>query len=222
MGALIGGRWRAVLVDLDGTLIDSEPGHQAAYQQFFTARGWDVDTETRRHFRGRRGSDVFATMPGPWAGEDPDALVAEVLSYLDPEAAPPEPTPGAAEFVRTTHARGVPIALVTSANRAWAEYAVGELLGLRECFATLVTWEDVVEGKPDPAPYLAGATALHVPPAEAMAIEDTVPGVESAAGAGIGRIVAVTTTTDEKSLLDAGAHRVVASLADLVAGGPPS
>ena len=67
-----------VLVDLDGTLVDSEPMHRAAYRSFFAARGWDVPESTHRHFMGRRGSDVFSAISGPWEGEDPDALVAEV------------------------------------------------------------------------------------------------------------------------------------------------
>lgn len=215
MGALIGGRWRALLLDLDGTLVDSEPSHQAAFRDYFASRGWDVDPELRRHFIGRRGSDVFATMPGPWAGEDPDALVAEVISHLDHEADPPEPIPGASNYIRGVHAKGVPIALVTSATRTWAEYAVGEILGVRECFAALVTWEDVTAGKPDPAPYRAGAQALHVDPAQAMAVEDTDAGVRSALAAGIGRVVGVTTTIDAAALQQAGAHRVVTSIGEL-------
>lgn len=221
MGALSVGRTRAVLLDLDGTLIDSEPMHGAAYQAFFETRGWDVSAETRRHFMGRRGSDVFASLPGPWRGEDPDALVAEVISHLDPDSAPPEPLPGAIEFVRSTHARGIPIALVTSANRVWAEYAVGEVLGLRSYFSALVTWEDVVAGKPDPGPYAAAAAALHVDPAHTLAVEDTVPGVQSALAAGIGCVVAVTTTTEAQLLHDTGAHRVVTTLADLLRHATP-
>ncbi|MGH8828682.1 MAG: HAD family hydrolase [Jiangellaceae bacterium] len=216
MGALSVGRAQAVLLDLDGTLIDSEPMHGAAYQAFFDARGWDVSAETRRHFMGRRGGDVFASLPGPWRDEDPDALVADVLSYLDHDATPPAALPGAVDCVRSTQARGIPIALVTSANRAWAEFAVGDVLGLRQCFSALITWEDVVAGKPDPAPYAAGAAALHVDPARALAVEDTVPGVQSALAAGVGRVVAVTTTTDAQLLHATGAHRVVDSLADLL------
>lgn len=214
MAALSGGRWQAFLLDLDGTLVDSEPGHQAAFASYFASRGWEVDPETRRHFMGRRGSDVFATLPGPWAGEDPDALVAEVIALVEPERA--EPMPGATELVRSLHARGTPVALVTSANRAWAEYAVEEILGVRECFTALVTWEDVTDGKPHPAPFLAGAAACHVAPAAACAVEDSVPGVQSARAAGVGRVVGVTTTVTASTLTEAGAHRVVESVRDLL------
>lgn len=205
-----------VLLDLDGTLIDSEPMHQAAYRSFFAARGWDVPESTHRHFAGRRGNDVFATTSGPWEGEDPDALVAEVLAHLDHDAAPPVEMPGAVELVRSLHAHGVGIALVTSANRAWAEYAVEELLGVRECFDALVTWEDYAVGKPDPGPYRAALSALGVPGPKATAIEDTTFGVASASAAGIARVVGLTSTTSADDLVAHGATRVVTSLRDLL------
>lgn len=217
MGSLIGGQWRGVLLDLDGTLVDSEPSHQATFDAFFTAKRWDVDDETRRHFMGRRASDVFATTPGPWAGEDPDALAAEVLSYIDYDATPPAATPGAVELVTGMHARNIPLALVTSANRAWAEYAVEEILGARDSFTAMVTWEDVPEGKPAPGPFLAGAKALGMPVGDTLAIEDSVPGLRSAVEAGVGRVIAVTTTHDAPELRAAGAHRVVDSLDELSA-----
>jgi HAD superfamily hydrolase (TIGR01509 family) len=210
------GRARGLLVDLDGTLLDSEPVHRAAYESFFAARGWTVDPGTYAHFVGRRGSDVFATLPGPWAGEDPDALVAEVLGQLAESAATPVPIEGATELIQSFHARGVPIALVTSATRAWAEYAVEEVLGVRECFSALITWEDVTQGKPHPAPFRAACLALRVKAATAVAVEDSVAGVTAAAAAGIGRVVAVTTTTDAHLLREAGAHQVADSLSELI------
>lgn len=215
MGPL--GRFRpdAILLDLDGTLLDSEPMHRAAYESFFAERGWSVGPETYRHFVGRRGSDVFATTPGPWTGEDPDALVAEVLGHLARSDTLPEPVVGAPELVRRWHTHGIRLGLVTSATRAWAEYAVEEVLGVRECFAALVTWQDTTVGKPDPAPFAAGCRALNVRPASAAAIEDSVAGVTAAVAAGVGRVVAVTTTTPASVLEEAGADHVVGSLAEL-------
>jgi sugar-phosphatase len=204
-----------VLFDLDGTLLDSEPIHRAAFRAMFDKRGWDVAPDTYALFVGRRGADVFASTPGPWAGEDPDALVAEVLGYLAESDASPLPVDGAAELIRNWHARGVPLALVTSATRVWAEYAVEEILGVRQCFSALVTWEDVTHGKPHPAPYELACRALHVAPAGVTAVEDSIAGVASAAAAGIGRVVGITATTDRALLRKAGAHHVVDSLTEL-------
>ncbi|PSL02393.1 sugar-phosphatase [Haloactinopolyspora alba] len=212
---MTGTPWSAALFDLDGTLVDSEQASQAAYGAYFASRGWDVAPEVRRQFSGRRGSDVFATLPGPWSGEDPAMLAASVVMHLDHDTHPPRPIPGAAEWVRLLHGIGVPIALVTSADRAWAEYALGDLLGVRDCFTALVTSDDTAVGKPDPAPYEAGAAALGTDPGTAVAVEDTVAGIRSALAAGVGHVIGVTSGSDRPTLLDGGAHRVVATLAEL-------
>jgi HAD superfamily hydrolase (TIGR01509 family) len=207
---------RAALIDLDGTLVDSEPANQAAYRSYFMSRGWEVGPDVYRQFAGRRGADVFAQLAGPWTGEDAAVLVDGVLSHVDHEAYPLRPLAGAAELVRRLHAAGLAIALVTSAKLDWAEYAVGDVLGVRDHFTALVTWERTTAGKPDPEPYLTGAAALGVPPADAVALEDTVPGLHSALAAGVGLVIGVSTGADERTLLDAGAHRVVAGPADLL------
>ena len=70
----------ALLLDLDGTLIDSEPIHRAAYRAFFAERGWEVPDLTM--FTGRRAEDVFVVEPGPWTGQDPAALSAEIMACV--------------------------------------------------------------------------------------------------------------------------------------------
>ncbi|TDD67275.1 HAD family phosphatase [Jiangella aurantiaca] len=207
---------RAAMLDLDGTLVDSEPANQAAYRSYFMARGWDLDPEVLREFAGRRGAEVFAQLPGPWTGEDTTTLVEGVLTHLDHDTHPLRPLPGAAELIRRLHAAGIPVALVTSAGRAWAEHAVGDVLGVRDHFAALITAEVTATGKPDPAPYLAGAETLGVAPADAVALEDTVPGLRSALDAGVGLVVGVATGASPQSLLAGGAHRVVAGPAELL------
>lgn len=204
-----------VLLDLDGTLLDSEPMHRAAFKTLFDSRGWKVSPDTYALFVGRRGSDVFASTPGPWVDEDPDALVAEVIGYLSRTDASPLPVDGATELIRNWHAHGIPLALVTSATRVWAEYAVEEVLGVRQCFSALVTWEDVSHGKPHPAPYEAACRALHVKPVGVTAVEGSIAGVASAVAAGVGRVVGITATTDRALLRDAGAHQVIDSLSEL-------
>ncbi len=212
--ALIGRR--AALLDLDGTLVDSEPANQAAYRSYFAARGWDVGPDVLRAFAGRRGAEVFAELDGPWTGEDASALVDDVVARLDHQSHPPRPVPGAAELIRRLHAAGIPVALVTSAGRGWAERAVGDVLGVRDLFAAFVTAETTSAGKPDPAPYLAGAAALGVDPSDAVALEDTVAGVHSALSAGVGLVIGIGTGAPSGLLLDGGAGRVVSGPAELL------
>lgn len=175
----------------------------------------DLDEQTATPTTGRRGAEVFTNTPGPWPEEDPNAVVAEVLGHLAEEDARPATISAVPELIRDWHRRGVPLALVTAGNRSWAEYVVEEILGVRECFAALVAWEDVAESKPGPAPFAAGCRALNVAAPDATAIADSVDGVTAATAAGVGLVVGVSVRVDGARLRDAGAHRLVSSVGDL-------
>lgn len=203
----------ALLLDLDGTLVDTEPVHRAAYRRFFAGRGWALPDLAM--FTGRRAEDVFATEPGPWTGEDLPALVLEVISHIDPEAVP-DPVPGADALLAAGARLGVPVAIVTSAGPAWVRrIADGPLAGLGDV-EVVVTAEDVADGKPDAAGYELACRRLRVAPADALAVEDSPAGVRAAVGAGVGDVVAVTTTHEARLLAGAGAGRVVSDLRELV------
>ena len=85
----------ALLLDLDGTLVDSEPLHRRGYELFFAAKGWDVPDLSI--FTGRRALDVFTVEPGPWSGSDPQAVLDEVLAHVPDED--PAPVAGARDLV---------------------------------------------------------------------------------------------------------------------------
>ena len=205
----------AALFDLDGTLVDSEPVHRAAWNSFFDSRGWEISDETyAAHIVGRRGADAFRSLDGPWRDEDPEALMAEVLTHQATVDAEPGRIPGAAELVRAVHRAGVPIAVVTSALRTWVDEAL-EFVGVADLVSVVVSAEDVSAGKPDPAGYLAACERLGVDPATVVAFEDSVSGVTAAASAGIARVVGVLTTSQADALRAAGAHHIIDDLLDL-------
>jgi sugar-phosphatase len=137
----------AVLFDLDGTLVHSEPVHRAAWHAFFARRGWEVDDRTyREHFVGRRGDDVFRTLDGPWRDQDPVELLEEVLAELPRVEAVPEPVLGAVRLVQQLHAAGVPVALVTSAVTEWVDQTLGDVLDVAHLFEVVVSAADVERG----------------------------------------------------------------------------
>jgi mannitol-1-/sugar-/sorbitol-6-phosphatase len=205
----------AALFDLDGTLVDSEPVHRAAWRSFFDSRGWQVSEETyASHFVGRRGADAFRTVEGPWSEEDPDDLLAEVMTHLESVSTEPGTIPGAADLVRSVRGAGVPIAVVTSAMRSWVDEAL-DFVGVADLVSVVVTAEDVTAGKPDPEGYLAACDRLGVAPADVAAFEDSVSGVTAAANAGIARVVGVLTTSNAEALRTAGAHHVIDDMLDL-------
>jgi mannitol-1-/sugar-/sorbitol-6-phosphatase len=205
----------AALFDLDGTLVNSEPMHRAAWRSFFDARGWLVSEETYvSHFVGRRAADAFRTVEGPWNEEDPDDLLTEVLTHLESVASEPGTVPGAADLVRSVHDAGVPVAVVTSATGSWVGEAL-DFVGVSDLVSVVVTGDDVTAGKPDPEGYLAACDRLGVSPADVAAFEDSINGVTAAANAGIARVVGVLTTSNAEALRTAGAHHIVADLVDM-------
>lgn len=205
----LAGNGASILLDLDGTLVDSEPASRAAYRRYFASRGWEVSEETLGQFMGRRGPDVFASVRGPWTGGDYHQLARATLACLDHDADPPLPVAGAAELLH--HYRGiVPIAIVTSSSRAWVERAL-DLLGAAAVDA-VVCAENAPVGKPSPAPYLFACEMLGVRPAHAVVCEDAPAGIRAARGAGAGTVLGVTTSLPAPVLTGAGATHTSGTL----------
>lgn len=203
----------ALLLDLDGTLVDSEPLQREGYRRFFTARGWEAPDLSL--FTGRRAEDVLPTVDGPWRDHDHAAIAREIGSLV-PRDVLPTPVAGAVDLVRTARARGVLLAIVTSAGPAWVQQAIGDGLGVLDLVDVVVTADDVVDGKPDPAGYALACTWLEVEPAATWAVEDSPAGVRAAVGAGVGHVVGLTTTKPPRELLASGAHAAYADLRPVV------
>jgi len=203
-----------LLLDLDGTLVDSEPVHRGAFREYFAGRGWHVDDQVIREFSGRRAAEVFAILDGPWSGEDPVALTEGVLEALKATMLRAAPVAGAAQLIGACTRTGMPFAVVTSARRSWANIALDQL-GLGDQGIRMVTAEDCAHGKPDPEPYRRGADLLGLRPGDLVAAEDAPAGIASARGAGIGHVVGMTTSYPPHALLAAGAHATAPDLVEL-------
>ncbi|HEY8596882.1 MAG TPA: HAD family phosphatase [Thermomicrobiales bacterium] len=183
---------RAVLFDMDGVLIDSEPTHQAAAQAALHERGLPVpdDADWERVFLGRPDRDGLIEW---FAQHRTVADIAEVMAAKQIGVA----TRLAAEvaacedgqwLARALQQHGVPLALVTGARRTELDLVLRRF-DLGGVFAATVSADDVTVGKPDPEPYLRGAAALGIPAPECLVIEDAVPGLRAAEAAGSAAIV---------------------------------
>ena len=204
----------ALLLDLDGTLVDSEPIHRAAYRAFFAQRGWDVSDLSA--FTGRRAQDVFASIPGPWSEGDPEELAAAVVACIPSEAAP-EPVAGARALIEAAASHDIRVAVVTSAAPPWAERALYEVLGVGDHVDVVVTAHDVVDGKPDPTGFALACERLHVAPEDCVAVEDSPAGVAAAVAAGVDKVYGLASTHAPGDLLEAGAAAVYDDLGRLAA-----
>lgn len=206
------GPFAAAVFDLDGTLIDSEERSREAWLHVFETRGLPADEQLIRSFIGRRGVDTRDLLLARLPDHDPAELMAATHVYFHgPDQPPLQPMPGAAKLVRSIAAADIPLGLVTSAGRRYAEESLVDL-GVRELFTVVVTAEDVTVGKPDPEGYRAACRMLGVAPAATVVFEDAPAGVAAAKAAGA-YCVAVATSHGAAEL--SAADRVVPDLASV-------
>ncbi|MFE5328762.1 HAD family hydrolase [Embleya sp. NPDC056575] len=199
----------AVLFDMDGTLVDTEQLWWEAVEDVAGRVGYALGpTDTADvvgHAIAHTATYLHAVVPeGPCVHELSDALDA---AFTDRVRGRIEPLPGVVALLDALAEAEVPLAIVSASPRHVVDL-VRDALGSAR-FAVTVAAEDVARTKPDPAPYLAAATALGVEPSACVAVEDTVVGVTSAEAAGCA-VVAVRTTAPIPA---APGRRVVASLA---------
>ncbi|WP_242889445.1 HAD family hydrolase [Actinomadura litoris] len=209
---------RAAVFDLDGTLIDTEPRNRVMWALLFDAHGVPYDDDLITSFAGRRGLEVLQELEHRFPGPTAEELLKEALSYgKRPDMPADVPVPGAVDLIRALATAGVPLAVVTSGRRGYAEGLL-EGLGVRDLLDLVVTAGDVVNGKPHPEGYLAAARDLGVPPEEAIGFEDAPAGVAAVKAAGM-TCVGVTTSQPVEALAEA--DHLVADLKELdVAPGP--
>jgi beta-phosphoglucomutase len=189
----------AVVFDFNGTLSDDEPvlceifmhlfaeyGRPMSAQEYFDRLAGLSDPEIVRTWLGNDHPDVQAVI---------DERVARYRAAVADGSSVHEHTREAVRYA----AERVPLAICSGAARAEIEPVV-EAAGLTSCFATIVSSDDVVQGKPDPEGYSKTLGILGVDPAGALVFEDTEAGVASARGAGVGRVLAMRGTLEPHRL----------------------
>jgi HAD superfamily hydrolase (TIGR01509 family) len=183
---------RALLFDLDGTLVDSERESAEAMARALKAGlGLDVTQRDRDFIIGRSWVDIYQHLCAthgqlPWSRDQLIAATAEHRVHVFAEVGVTI-LPGAVAAIERF--RHLPLGLVTGSSRVEAGQALAAL-GLEGVFRVIVASEDVSRSKPAPDGYLQAAAALDVPAADCLVIEDSVSGIAAAHAAGA-RVVAV-------------------------------
>jgi HAD superfamily hydrolase (TIGR01509 family) len=174
----------AVLWDMDGTLVDTEPLWQDSQVQLTAEHGatWTREDGLQLVGSGLELSGELLRSRGVDLGVEEiiQYMTAYVVERLEHGDLPWRP--GARELVEELHDRGIPTALVTMSRRRMAMTAA-DALGDRG-FRVVVAGDDVSNAKPHPEAYLAAAAALGVDIADCVAIEDSVTGLTSAIASG--------------------------------------
>jgi beta-phosphoglucomutase len=181
---------RAVLWDLDGTLVDSAEFHWFSWRDTLAAEGVAVTYEQFLASFGQKNDRVLRL----WLGADaPDGAIRRIGEGKETEyrrlvqAHGLDPLPGARAWADRLHAAGWKQAIASSAPRQNVEVML-HVLALDRDFDAIVAAEDVTAGKPDPQVFLKAAERLSVPPSRCIVVEDAAVGVEAARRAGMKRI----------------------------------
>jgi len=177
----------AVVFDMDGVLIDSEPIWRAVEREVFAGVGIDLVDEDLFATMGVRIADVVQRWHArrPWSEPSREAIAEEIVDRVV-RAIRDEGTlrGGAVAAVDHVRALGLRVALASSSPMSLIQ-AVLSLDGLAARFDAVVSGEDEERGKPDPAVYLSAARALEVSPERCLAVEDSINGVRAAKAAGM-------------------------------------
>jgi HAD superfamily hydrolase (TIGR01509 family) len=180
----------AVVFDLDGVLVDSEPVWEQVRRQFVAEHGGHWAPDAQQRLMGMSTPEWARYLSQELgAGLPAETVAAEVIGQMQARYRDQVPLmPGAAQAVRRLAARW-PLGLASSSPPVLIDAAL-DGAGLRDCFAVTMSTEQVAHGKPAPDIYLAVTQELGHRPRRCAAVEDSANGLRSAAAAGL-RVIAV-------------------------------
>ena len=213
----------AVLFDLDGTLIDSEPLAVVGLGQFLASYGHTVPADFFQHLLGRRSHDSALVMLEHFAlPHTVEELIAERRTLMhDLIEREVEAMPGADSILRELRGRGVRTAVATSSSRPYLRMILAKF-GWAELIDASVTGEEVAHGKPAPDIFLRAAELLDVPPARCLVVEDAPHGVAAGMASGATTLAIPNSITAPLQFPD-GARRIatLGAILELLDGARP-
>ena len=207
----------ALIFDMDGVLIDSNPFHFQIWRDFLTRHEVPFDPENLpAQIFGQRDDKALRMFFGPNLSNEQVTAWSEELEANFREAFGPraQPLPGVTALIEECHGAGIPVAVASSAMKKNVGFVV-EALRLAPYFRTVVSGDEVTRPKPDPEIYLRAAEHLGVGPSRAVAFEDTFIGVEAVVRAGMKCVAIASTFSPEWLQRETRAHAVVRDFEEL-------
>lgn len=178
---------KAVLWDMDGTLINSEELHWMSWRKTMANEGVIITREQFLSTFGQRYDSIIPAWLGSAATAERIERIAEAKEELYRHLVRQvgiAPEPAVATWLHWLHEHGWQQAIASAAPRANVDVLL-EALSVNQIFQAIVSAEDVLRGKPDPEVYLLAATRVGVPAECCIVVEDAVAGIEGARRAGM-------------------------------------
>jgi len=175
---------KAVIFDMDGLMVDTEPLYSKAMSQVAEKRGKSFTLEIKQKLMGRRAIEsltIFKEHLG--LNESPEELLLEREEiYGKLLAQNITPMPGLFKLLELLNKLGLRKAIASSSKQRWIELIINKL-GIVDQFEIIVSGEEIKHGKPDPEIYLLTSKKLNLAPEECLVLEDALSGVASAKAA---------------------------------------
>ena len=203
----------ALLFDMDGTLVDTEHLHFAAFQTILDSEGVALDwADYRRFIMGHPNHAIAAHFLPHVPSERHAGLMDDKEAHYRSLVKEVSPAEGLMDLLDWADRQAIPYAVVTNAPRANAELVL-EALGIRGRFKAVVAADEVSDPKPHPMPYLVAADRIGGDIGRSVAFEDSGSGVASATAAGL-PVVGIASPLDENGLKGRGAALLIQDYRD--------
>jgi len=184
----------ALIFDMDGVIVDSNPFHKIALHQFCRQHGHALtEQQLREKIYGRTNKEWLANLFGPlpearWRAyaDEKEALYRELYKHEV------KAVNGLPAFLEAMKKQGVPMAIGTSAPKGNVDFTLGNT-GLAAYFPIVLDDSAITHGKPHPEIYIKAAAALGYPNRQSIVIEDSLSGVTAGKKAG-SKVIGITTT----------------------------
>jgi beta-phosphoglucomutase len=194
---------RAVLWDMDGTIVDSSYHHKIAWRETLRKRGMQFTEEDFRYVFGRRNDEnIRKFMGNQISQQEIENIGAEKeITFRRLIKDSIKPFPGVIELIKSLAEVGFQQAIVSSAPIENIRL-ITEALGIKSYFRVIISGDDVTKGKPNPQAFLLAAKRLGIEAQGCVVIEDAVTGITAAKSGGI-HCIAVASTEHKEHLSSA-------------------
>lgn len=193
----------AIIFDMDGVIVDSNPFHKIALQQFAQQHGYELTEQLlKEKVYGRTNKQWILNL----FGEIPEETIKQYAHekeamYRELYKKDIAPVKGLVKFLELLEKNNIPKAIGTSAPRVNVDFSLGSTQ-LEKYFSVILDDTFVTEGKPNPEIYIKAAKALGLPNSQCIVIEDSLSGVTAGKRAG-SKVIGITTTHTGEELHEA-------------------